>query len=187
LKWQIALHHSKKLLNQQAYSKMTSRNKLENGGNTNYGLGLEINKHQGNKVISHNGVIEGYLSDTRFFPSDTSSIVVLSNTLGSIKPTNLSNKISEFFLKEKNINKTFKGNLSNYSGIYKGKVMGHEIVMELIQENGMAALRSRGNKTSLKFIGGNTWLAEDGYTYYLKNGIMQVNSPKLSIIFKKIE
>src|SRR5665811_229193 len=76
LKWQIAFHHSNNLLEKKSYNNMITANKLQNGGFTKYGLGLEINQYKGNKVFSHNGVIEGYLSDTRYFPESDLTIAV---------------------------------------------------------------------------------------------------------------
>lgn len=187
LKWQIALHHSKKLLDKNSYTLITSKNKLQNGGYTNYGLGLEISQYNGNKVLSHNGVIEGYLSDTRYFPESDLTIVTLINTLGKIKPTNVSNAIADFFIEEKDVTKPFEGNLAYLLGNYTGVVMGNKIMMGVLEENGQLVIESRGNKIPIQYIGQNTWLAEDGYAYEFMENKMQVNAPKLSIIFSKSE
>ncbi|RZS93578.1 serine hydrolase domain-containing protein [Aquimarina brevivitae] len=186
LKWQIALYHSNELLEKNAYNSMTTANKLRNGAVTNYGLGLEINQHEGNKVFSHNGVIEGFLSDTRYFPESDLTVVTLINTLGKVKPTNISNSIADYFIPKKSITKNFEGNLESLKGIYTGKVMGHPIEMQVIEEKDQLLIQS-SKKYPITYVGGNTWIAEDGYTYAFVNDRMQVNAPKMSIILKKQE
>lgn len=187
LKWQIAFHHSKNLLSKKSYALMTSKSELRNGGRTNYGLGIEINQFNGNKVLSHHGVIEGYLSDARYFPENELTIVTLINTLGKIKPTNISNTIAEYYIQKKKITKPFKGNLSSLLGNYYGVVMGNKIKMVVIEENGKLFIKSRGKKYALQYIGQNNWLAEDGYRYEFMKNKMQVNAPLMSIIFYKSE
>ncbi len=185
LKWQIAFHHSKRLLKNDGYQAMTTANKLPNGGITNYGLGLEINQHKGNKVLSHNGVIQGHLSDARYFPESDLSVVTLINTLGKIKPTNVSNSVADYFITEKNITKSFSGDLNKLSGNYFGSVMGNDLKINVLQENGQLLIESRGNKMPIQYIGGNIWLADDGYSYIFLEDKMQINAPKLSVIFNK--
>ncbi|MDH5379724.1 MAG: beta-lactamase family protein [Cyclobacteriaceae bacterium] len=187
LKWEIAFHNSNRLLEKKSYEIMTTANKLVNGGFTHYGLGIEINQYNGNKVFSHNGVIEGYLSDTRYFPETDLTIVTLINTLGQIKPSKISNTIANYFIDKINLTKPFEGNLANLEGSYTGLVMGNKLKMDILVEDGKPFLESRGNKTQLQYIGQNTWLAEDGYTYEFMESKMQINSPKLSIIFNKSE
>jgi len=187
LKWQVAFHHSNKLLEKQSYNIMTTANKLQNGSFTNYGLGIEIDQYNGNNIFSHNGVIEGYLSDTRYFPEADLAIITLINTLGKIKPTNVSNTIADYFIQKKNVTKPFEGSLADLSGSYKGVVMGNKIKMDVLEENGQLFIESRGNKIPIQYLGQNTWLAEDGYTYGFMKNKMQVNAPKMSIIFNKSE
>lgn len=185
LQWQIAFHYQKKILSHKMYDQMINRTRIAVGGATNYGLGLEIDQYSGNLFISHNGVIEGHLSDTKYFPSKDLSIVVLSNTLGPVKPSGLSNLISSYFIPPKDITMPFTGNIKDFAGLYKGNVMGNEISLLISEKNENMTIESRGVESILKYTGNNTWIAEDGYTYYFKNSILQVNSPKLSIIFSK--
>jgi hypothetical protein len=175
------------LLDKGSYKLIASKNKLQNGGYINYGLGLEINQYHGNNVLSHNGVIEGYLSDTRYFPESDLTIVTLINTLGKIRPTNVSNAIADYFIEEKYVSIPFEGDLADLAGSYTGVVMGNTIKMGVLEENGQLFIESRGNRILIQYIGQNTWLAEDGYTYEFMESKMQVNAPKLSIIFNKSE
>ncbi|WP_194972551.1 serine hydrolase domain-containing protein [Aquiflexum lacus] len=187
LNWQIAFHKSNELLEKNSYNTMITANKLQNGGFTKYGLGIEINQYNGNEVFSHNGVIEGYLSDMRYFPESDLIIVTLINTLGKIKPMNVSNTIADYFIQNKNVAKSYDGNIEELSGSYIGLVMGIKIQMSVFEENGKLFIESRGNKFQIQFIGQNMWLAEDGYTYTFIENKMQVNDPKVSIIFNKEE
>lgn len=186
LKWLNALHRTNKLLDEKGYLAMTTPNKLQKGGFTNYGLGLEINQYKGNNVISHNGIITGYLSDTRYFPESDLTIVTLINTLGKVKPTNVSNAIADYFIEEKSLKKNFEGNLDDLKGVYTGVVMGNQIEMSVIEENGQLIIQSR-KKYPIQYIGQNTWLAEDGYTYAFVDKGIQFNAPKMSIILEKQE
>jgi len=186
LKWLNALHRTNKLLDEKGYNAMKTPNKLKKGAFTNYGLGLEINQYKGNNVISHNGIITGYLSDTRYFPESDLTIVTLINTLGKVKPTNVSNAIADYFIEEKSFKKNFDGDLDDLKDIYTGVVMGNQIEMSVIEENGQLVIQSR-KKYPIQYIGQNTWLAEDGYTYAFVDKGIQFNAPKMSIILKKKE
>jgi hypothetical protein len=111
----------------------------------------------------------------------------LINTLGKIKPTNISNTIADSFIEKKNITKAFEGKLDDLSGNYSGIVMGNKINMNVLEENEQLIIESRGNKIPIQYIGQNAWLAEDGYVYEFMENKMQVNAPKLSVIFNKAE
>ena len=111
LRWNLALHRSKKLLSQESYQAMIRPTTLLDGTEVRYGLGLQLNNYLGNQVIFHRGVIEGFLSDARYFPESDLTIVTLIKTLGPIKPVNVSNTIAEYFIQKKDRTKVYEGDL----------------------------------------------------------------------------
>jgi CubicO group peptidase (beta-lactamase class C family) len=76
LKWQQALFGGR-VLSAAELTKMTTPFKDD------YACGLVVTTESGHKVIWHNGGIEGFNTDMRYYPDDQLSVIVLSNLNGS--------------------------------------------------------------------------------------------------------
>lgn len=80
-----------------AFKKLLLTTPLNNGFETNYGLGVRIEDYSGKKVIQHGGSVGGFRAIARTFPVEHLNIVILSNysrsNIGS-----KTNKISDIFL-----------------------------------------------------------------------------------------
>jgi hypothetical protein len=169
---------------------MVSPSKLANGTALRYGLGLQTNTYRGNRVISHHGVIEGFLSDVSYFPDYDLTIVTLINTLGPVKPKDVSKAIAAYYIEEKETEKVFAGNLSPLVGAYAGKVMGRELTRSFEADSGRLFISIAGEKQPLTYVGNNTWRSEDDYTYTFtqeKGTKVQISAPLMSLTFVKEE
>ncbi|MFL6734631.1 MAG: serine hydrolase, partial [Sphingomicrobium sp.] len=54
--------------------------KLNNGTNSNYGLGVFIRDSNGRRVINHGGEAVGFLSVNNVYPKERAAVVVLTNS-----------------------------------------------------------------------------------------------------------
>lgn len=85
-----------------AFNKLLTTTPLNNGYETNYGLGIRIEDYSGRKVIQHGGSVGGFRAITRTFPKEHLNIVILSNYSKSNIGSKV-NKISDILLnKESN-------------------------------------------------------------------------------------
>jgi len=188
LKWNIALHKTEKLFTNESYNQMKMPAKLNDGTQVRYGLGLQLNHYKGNPVIFHRGVIEGFLSDARYFPEDDLTIITLINTLGPVKPVNVSNAVSEYFIKEKKLTQVFAGDLTPLAGTYTGKVMGRQLTRNFEVDGSNLFVVIMDKRYSLSYIGNNKWISEDDYIYSFTmtpDIKVQINDPLMTFNFIK--
>jgi len=83
-------------------NKMNLRGILNNGDTITYAMGQDIGKYKGLKIISHGGADAGYRSYFVRFPDQRFSVNVLSN-LASFDPGNMSFKIADLYLRDKEV------------------------------------------------------------------------------------
>jgi CubicO group peptidase (beta-lactamase class C family) len=76
--WDVSLL-SQSILSSESYKKMFTEVKLNNGKGTNYGLGVEVQSRDGQRVIEHSGEVSGFVSDNVVLVDDGAAIVVLTN------------------------------------------------------------------------------------------------------------
>lgn len=77
-KWLIALHGGH-VLKPESYKEMTT------AGLDGYAYGLRITTQWGQTDIGHNGLVSGFDSETEYFPSSKTGIVILSNKASSLQ------------------------------------------------------------------------------------------------------
>jgi CubicO group peptidase (beta-lactamase class C family) len=77
--WTVALS-SGKIVSAESYKQMTTPVTLNNGVVRNYGFGLNVGKLEDHREISHNGGINGFVSELHYFPDDSVIVVVLTNS-----------------------------------------------------------------------------------------------------------
>jgi len=80
LRWEHALFGGK-ILNDASLKAMTTP------GKGDYGFGVGVTQHDGVKVVSHNGGIEGFNTYLTYVPDRKIAVVVLSNVNGSAPET----------------------------------------------------------------------------------------------------
>lgn len=77
--WDVSeIKHS--LLGERSYQEQSQPTTLTGGNETNYGLGLRVERDAGGRMrLSHGGAGSGFLSENRIWPEDKIAIVVLTN------------------------------------------------------------------------------------------------------------
>ena len=95
--WNKALHGGK-VLRPESYKAMTTPGVLNDGTPLRYGMGLALAPTDGRRTIAHSGGINGFLSESEYFPDDDLTIVVLLNTAGPVSPRDLARDIAEAVL-----------------------------------------------------------------------------------------
>jgi CubicO group peptidase (beta-lactamase class C family) len=74
------LLHAGKLVNATSFAAMTTPVKLTSGRPMAYGFGLQIDTLGSHRRIHHGGGINGFISELAYYPADSLTVVVLSNT-----------------------------------------------------------------------------------------------------------
>jgi D-alanyl-D-alanine carboxypeptidase len=77
--WTLALS-SGKVVSPASYKLMTTPGTLNDGKALTYGFGLGIGAVGGHRQVSHNGGINGFISELHHYPDDSLVTVVLTNT-----------------------------------------------------------------------------------------------------------
>jgi CubicO group peptidase (beta-lactamase class C family) len=77
--WTLALS-SGKVVTPASYKLMTTPGTLNDGKPLTYGFGLGIGTVGGHRQVSHNGGINGFISELHHYPDDSLVTVVLTNT-----------------------------------------------------------------------------------------------------------
>lgn len=78
-KWDHALYGDK-ILNARIRDASWLPAKLNNGGNSNYGYGWQLNKRNGHRMIAHGGAWQGFTSQLNRFVDDKLTVIVLANS-----------------------------------------------------------------------------------------------------------
>jgi CubicO group peptidase (beta-lactamase class C family) len=74
------LLHSGKLVKESSFKAMTTPAKLTSGRPMQYGFGLFMDTVGTHRRIHHGGGINGFISELAYYPDDSLTVVVLSNT-----------------------------------------------------------------------------------------------------------
>ena len=93
LVWQRALHTGH-VVSATSYALMTTPDTIANGRRLNYGFGLMAGHVGSHRVIEHSGGIFGFTTDQLWFPDDSLSVIVFTNTDGKA-PGLLANAIAD--------------------------------------------------------------------------------------------
>jgi CubicO group peptidase (beta-lactamase class C family) len=103
-KWDLALMEGK-VLKPEALKLMTTRLKLSDGSERDYGAGVEIHDMAGDTIITHGGSTSGFTARNTMVPSTKSAIVILSNTDFSLPGAILHGKFLRSLIAPKPVNK----------------------------------------------------------------------------------
>jgi CubicO group peptidase (beta-lactamase class C family) len=74
------LLHSGRLVSAASFASMTTPVKLTSGRPMQYGFGLSIDTLGPHRRVHHGGGINGFISELAYYPDDSLTVVVLSNT-----------------------------------------------------------------------------------------------------------
>jgi CubicO group peptidase (beta-lactamase class C family) len=182
--WLNALHGGR-VLKAESYRAMTTPAVLNDGTKTRYGFGVGIAEVSGRRVIAHGGGINGFLSETEYYPDAELAIVVLQNTAGPAGPTEIARAIADAVLgKAPDRSQTFQGDLSQYAGTFEGVGRGHPTKATVTAASGMLTLTLAGPQTeteTLRYVGGDTFGYRDALVMFERDG-GRVNRLRLDTI-----
>jgi CubicO group peptidase (beta-lactamase class C family) len=77
-RWDRALYYDGKLLGPKSLEEMTKITDVSEG----YGLGVQVGSFEGRRIVSHGGMVEGFVSQLYDFVDDDAAIVLLCNNEG---------------------------------------------------------------------------------------------------------
>jgi D-alanyl-D-alanine carboxypeptidase len=117
-KWNISLMN-RSLLTPASYDELYKSSKLTNGSEIGYSLGLDVSRAGGRLVLSHTGEVAGFVSDSRSWPDDKISIVVLTNVEANSAASQIRTRINDILTPAKPLDAPYKALLS---GLQKGRI-----------------------------------------------------------------
>ncbi len=77
-RWNVAMLEQK-ILTPASYRQMQTEVLLKNGLGVSYGLGIEVRKREGRRLLAHGGEVSGFTAANLVFPDDGAAISVLVN------------------------------------------------------------------------------------------------------------
>ena len=93
VKWNLELHKGN-IISRSIYKEMITPGKLNDGTSLRYARGIALTNVVGRQAIHHGGGINGFLSQSLYFPIEDLVIVVLANTAGPVSPGNIAEDIA---------------------------------------------------------------------------------------------
>jgi CubicO group peptidase (beta-lactamase class C family) len=149
--WLDALHGGA-VLPEHSYQDMTTPRPLIDGFPLRYAMGfLRTEDSEGRTVLHHHGGIRGFEADTRYYPEEDLSIVVLINTFGSQSPTALSEELADVVLPPlPERNDRFEGDPTPFLGRYGGPTRGGILTVTItVTGDGLTATIDATRRTTL--------------------------------------
>lgn len=128
--WIKALHGGK-VLSPKSYTEMTTPSKLNDGTPLRYGMGIGVGTDiRGLKEIGHGGAIDGFVSQTTWYPDAQMAVVVLMNSAGPVSPSALGSELAGAVLPWTPWQpKTYAGDATAWLGTYTGPARGQPMTV----------------------------------------------------------
>jgi len=169
--WNRALHGGK-VLTPASYTEMTSPGVLNDGTRIRYGLGIGLADIGGRHAIAHGGGINGFLSESQYYPDDDLIIVVLQNTAGSVNPRDLARQIADAVLgRPPDRSRPFTGDASAYAGTFTGRGRGRAATVTIAASGQVLTFTNAAAGSSpeaLTYRGGDTFGFKDNLVIFEK-------------------
>ena len=185
--WMTALHQGK-VLSETLYQSLITPGQLKDGSNLHYAKALVNYSDFGNHRIGHEGGINGFLTDTRYYPDENLYIICLVNTLGPNGASFFADEIT-WKLLDKKTPQSMKIDIDTklLEGKYSGAVRGYTRTLEVKSILNGLTIQSEGDEkvdTLKTYIGKNTW-AEGNTKIIIKNNEYRIDAPSAYNILKK--
>jgi len=186
--WMTALHQGK-VLSEPLYKSLITPGQLKDGSKLQYAMALGNFSDFGNHRIGHGGAINGFLTDTRYYPEEDLYMICLVNTTGPKGASFFTDAITwELLEKELPEGKKLDFNTKLLEGKYRGAVRGSDNFTIEVKSilNGLTVKSERDDKadTLKTYIGNNTW-ADDNTRIIIKNNEYRFVNPSSYYILKK--
>lgn len=177
LKWLKALHKDN-FLGDEVYGKMITPEPLDDGTQVRYAKGLAVQNYHGHPMISHGGGINGFLSETRYFPDEDLYLICLVNTTGPKGAGFFADELSWQLLDKNDPTKVdLDLDLESITGRYAGQARGRKLTVEVGATSDGPTLLVEGQDkpdTLDYYLGKHTWLDGDEI-FTIDNGEMRVD------------
>ncbi|MCX2743732.1 serine hydrolase [Mangrovivirga sp. M17] len=186
--WMKALHE-KQILDEDLYASLIKTGELNDGTKLRYAKGLDNYFHYGNQVIQHGGAINGFLSDTKYFPEEDLYIICLVNTIGPKGASFFSEQLTwQLLEKQEPENIALDMNLQTLEGKYKGAMRNYNLVVEVkALDSSLVLTRENQKPDTLKHYIGNNSFWYNNQVYKFKNEDLHADVVYGYYIFDKIE
>lgn len=186
--WMTALHQGN-LLSETLYQSLITPGQLKDGSIVLYAKALVNYLDFGNHRIGHGGGINGFLTDTRYYPQEDLYMIYLVNTTGPKGASYFADAITwELIDKKTPQSKELDIKTKPLEGKYTGAVRGSDNFTIEVRSiiNGLTVKSERDDKAdTLKiYIGNNTW-ADDNNRIIIKNNEYRFVNPSSYYILKK--
>jgi CubicO group peptidase (beta-lactamase class C family) len=198
LAWNRALHHGE-ILSPALYELLITPVPLTDGTPIRYAMGVTHYQHATGRVIEHGGGIDGFLSNSRYYPDEDVTVIVLQNTGAPPGPAAITDQIGEHLFGTPGVPdaQTLSGDLSRYEGIYRGPGRGSTITATVTSENDelKLSLEARGNagpSQTPSYVGANTFSQGNvRYIFELDEGdsyapVLRMDSPSSHYVLRKL-
>ena len=182
--WNRALHGGK-VLSPAAYRELITPGVLNDGTKLRYAKGLALHTFNGHRTIEHGGGINGYLSESAYFPDQDAVIVVLINTAGPVSPNAVTGSIADVvFGPTKRESQTFAGDRTSLVGTYTGVGRGSRMTIKVAEDGGklVATFPMNSKPSELRFVGNDTWEIEDNRVTFVREG-GKVTSMRADLVY----
>ncbi|MCB0688707.1 MAG: beta-lactamase family protein, partial [Saprospiraceae bacterium] len=150
--WMQSLHQ-KKILNDKLYQLITTPGSLNDGTALRYAMGLTKADNFGHLMIGHGGGINGFLSETRYFPNEDLYIICLVNTTGPHGAGYFADNITWKILdKIEPQSKPIDFDLKSVAGKYQGQARGRILTINVtpIENTLILSIENQNRPDTLK-------------------------------------
>lgn len=161
--WNRALHGGR-ILKPASYAQMIAPGALADGTPLRYGLGIGVSDIGGRRAIAHGGGINGFLSESEYYPDDDLVIVVLVNTAGPVAPRDLARQIADVVLPAPpDRARPFTGSRAAYAGVFTGRGRGRASEVTIADSGGRLTFANAPGATPAPMVyrGGETFAVGD--------------------------
>jgi CubicO group peptidase (beta-lactamase class C family) len=97
IRWDAVLNGNT-LLTADSHKQMWASGALNNGEATGYGFGWEVSKVNGHPLITHNGAMNGFLSNMQRYPDDQVAVIVTVNQSDLADTTRIATGVARLYL-----------------------------------------------------------------------------------------
>ena len=175
--WVKALHGGK-VLSPKSYTEMTTPSKLNDGTPIRYNMGLSNGTDiRGLREIGHGGAIDGFVSQTTWYPDAQMAVVVLINSAGPVSPSALGSELAGAILPtQPPTPKTYAGDAAQFVGKYSGPSRGRAMTVDVTKgSDGTLMLSVNGTPARpLSWVQGTTFRPQGTNSYLtFKSGVLQ--------------
>jgi len=187
LTWLRALHEGD-ILSDDMYKAISSPDKLNDGTELRYAFGLTNFLDHGNRCIGHGGGINGFLSETKYYPEHNLYIICLVNTVGPMGAGVFADELTWKLIDKKDYESSnIDIDLESLSGRYNGQGRGSKLsitVEALPHSITWQNSRQENPDTLSTYIGNSTWI-NGNTTIEFRDGVCRIDDVFGHYVLKK--